>query len=103
MKVAANNITPPAKIHGFKNLLAPWPIKAPATGLPMSAPNELMVKASPIRALTSDGLLDSAITVAGGKETSPPEAKPYMQAKTIVHIFPGAATHDRTVAPAMKQ
>jgi hypothetical protein len=106
-KAAAASIVPPEKSHGptkdsVAGLLRPV-IKAPAMGFPTRAPNEQIVKAIPMRVLYSSCVFDRVATVGGGRDTSPPDMKPYVAANAIVPPLVWAASHAATVTPERKQ
>ena len=106
-KAAAAIIVPPAKSHGPINDSLGGSlrlvIKAPAMGFPTREPNEQIVKAIPMRVLYSSWVFDKVATVGGGRETSPPDMKPYVMANAIVPALLWAESHTETVNPERRQ
>jgi hypothetical protein len=72
-------------------------------GLPTRAPNEQIVKAIPMRVLYSYWVFDRVATVGGGRETSPPDMKPYVTANAIVPPLVWVESHNETVSPERRQ
>ena len=72
-------------------------------GLPTSAPNEQIVKAIPMRVPYSSWVFDRVATVGGGKDTSPPDMKPYVTANAIVPPLVWVESHDATVTAERRQ